>query len=206
MQLLVKKTKALHFGLPQDHKTLFSPAEKIEEFSDVLEDALMHGANVLTGNFRTNPLGQKDAAGPYLAPTIVECPQEKAQQIRCWQQQPLFPLLSVIRISADEIVGANKIVDEADEPDEKEKDRAIFNAMQKILSDDKTNLQLSVWAINPLYLNRFIEEIHYANSIKFNARHSNFCSIKNDFKTTQDLWGKISYLQSVYLEPSSRAQ
>jgi len=187
----------LKVGLPSDRDASLSPVLKMAEFYKFLEDALDKGAKLLCGGTRVNHLAYPDAHGAFITPAVLRIDDiNKAQEMRCVREENFFPLIPIIRVSAD-CNGNNQSL----------KDKAIFKKMITTANGNEYALRNSVWVRSPFYLRRFIEGIQNSGLLRINCRHVGFPSCMASHGGTGKsggpygelnyVWQKTTHLQGV---------
>lgn len=193
-KLFVEKANCLKVGLPSDPDTILSPVTKIALFYDHLNEAIENGAELLTGGYRINHRGERDADGTYIAPTVISVPLERAGMLRCMTEENFFPLLPLVKVTGRGLT-------------EREKDHSIFDEMIRILNNNQYGLRISVWARNSYYQRKFIDEVDHSGLLRINSRHINFTHMLSTnggtgksggpFGEMNHVWLKTSHLQGI---------
>jgi acyl-CoA reductase-like NAD-dependent aldehyde dehydrogenase len=174
-----------------------SPVLKIPEFFEFLEDALSKGADLLCGGHRANYQGNLDHHGQFLIPTVIRIKDlSRAFQMRCMHEENFFPLIPLIRVSAD-TTGTDK----------RAKDMVIFKKMVHIANHNEYGLRISAWATSPFYVNKFAEHIQNSGLLRINCRHAGFSPYLathggtgrtgGPYGELNYVWQKTSHLQGV---------
>jgi acyl-CoA reductase-like NAD-dependent aldehyde dehydrogenase len=195
----LSEIKTLRVGLPSDPNVSLSPVIKIPEFFEFLEDALAKGAELLCGGYRVDYMGQPDRHGQFLAPTVVRIKDlSKAYQMKCMREENFFPLIPLIRVTAD-YNGTEK----------SNKDMAIFKKMVHIANNNEYGLRISAWVTSPFYASRFSEQIQNSGLLRINSRHVGFPPFLathggtgksgGPFGELNYVWQKTTHLQGVSL-------
>jgi acyl-CoA reductase-like NAD-dependent aldehyde dehydrogenase len=195
--LFLSAVKNLRIGLPTDPHVTLSPVMKIPEFFEFLEEALAKGAELLCGGYRVNYKAIPDNHGQFITPTVIKVKDlSKASQMRCVNEENFFPLIPLIRVSAD-----------ARAADKGTKDMAIFKKMVHVANHNEYGLRVSAWASSPFYVNKFSEQIHNSGLLRINCRHAGFSPFLATHGGTRKtggpygelnyVWQKTSHLQGV---------
>lgn len=194
MKLFLEKVKKLKVGLPSDPETILAPVGKITEYYEHLQDALQKGAELLIGGYRLNYKGERDEEGVYISPSVLDVPLKHASTMKCIVEENFFPLLPVIKITAPGVSS-------------REKDAEIFQKMMGVLEQNQYGLRISVWVREPLYLRKFIEDVHYSGLLRLNSRHINFSPYLSTnggigksggpYGEMNHVWHKTSHLQGI---------
>lgn len=186
----VKHVKA---GLASEKGVCLTPVGKINEFFDFLEDAKEKGATVLCGGSRMNYKNEIDEKGIFLQPTVIKIDDwKKALEMKCVQEENFFPLIPLVKISS------NGSLDE---------DEHIFNAMTKVINENKYGLRTSVWVKSDPYIGKFIKRLDKCGLLRINSRHTGFSPYLTThggsglsggpFGEANYVWEKTTHLQSV---------
>lgn len=193
-RIFVEKVEGLKPGLPSDPETILAPVGKASLFAEFLQDAQDNDAQLLTGGYRMDYRGTRDAGGNFIAPTVVAANLERVTSMRCVREEGFFPLLPLIKVSSDEA-------------DDVAKDEAIFRKMLEFLEANPFGLRTSVWVRDPNFTQRFIADAHYSGMLRINSRHLDFShglSVNGGvgrsggpFGEMNHVWQKTSTLQGV---------
>ncbi|MFX0206942.1 MAG: aldehyde dehydrogenase family protein, partial [Candidatus Hodarchaeota archaeon] len=95
--ILCEKTKKLRVGLPSDARTDLPVigTRALYQIIDMLDEALKKGANVETGGYRLNFVGEHDDAGLFYKPTILT---NVDLSCKMWYYETFGPVLPVMKI------------------------------------------------------------------------------------------------------------
>lgn len=184
--LLLKKILKYKAEAARDTEAVLFPlAGEISEFFEILNDALQNRAILLSGGYRVNHLGEKDAEGLFIAPTALALPIENADSARCVSEESSFPLLPILKVAGH---GFNS----------HEKDESVYNQMMSFLERAADNGRVSIWAQDSHYLRNFIDDLNFSGSLRVNSRHMNsFPNVPAGglFEEMNQVWRKASRLQ-----------
>jgi acyl-CoA reductase-like NAD-dependent aldehyde dehydrogenase len=196
---ILKLTKTIKVGLPDDPDTPLSPVIKITEFFEFLQDAQEKGGEVLCGGKRINHKGEEDQRGMYLEPTLVKINNgTNGLNMRCVKEENFFPLLPLLKVSSEPMLPKhNKMT----------KDDIIFSKMVDISEKNEYGLRISAWVKSKKYIDRFIMEVDNSGLLRINSRHIGFSLYIATHGGTKKsggpygemnyIWAKSSHLQGI---------
>jgi acyl-CoA reductase-like NAD-dependent aldehyde dehydrogenase len=196
---MLKKTRLLKVGLPDNPETCLSPVIKISQYFEFLEDAKLRGAQVLCGGRRLNFSGEEDKDGMYIEPTLLKIDNEsKGLEMLCVTEENFFPLLPLLKITSSPTMPKHKNLS---------KDDIIFSKMANISEQNKYGLRISAWVKSPHYIDRITKEMNHSGLLRINSRHVGFSlyiATHGGVKKSSGPYGgmtyiceKTSYLQGV---------
>jgi len=188
---IIEKSKHIVPGLPGDYKTILSPVGKIQFFNEFLSDAINKGARLLCGGKRINVSGKEASDGQYIEPTIIVVEEiNRLQQMRLFNEETFFPLLTVIPVKGD--------------------DDFIAEQMCDTVNSNPFGLRVSAWVRDKKYLDKFISEIDNCGMLRINSRHVEFSEYLpthggtgmtgGPYGSLNYLWDKTSHLQGVSIK------
>ena len=190
------EVKKLKIGLPSDPEVSLSPVIKIGEFYEFLDDALNLGAKLLCGGLRVDHNGTIDEEGRFITPAVLRIDDtEKGNDMRCIREENFFPLMPLVKVSAEKLGSVDS------------RDKAIFAKMVQIADANDYGLRISAWASSPLYIQRFMEQVHNSGLLRINCRHIGFSPYLathggtgksgGPYGEMNYLWQKTTHLQGI---------
>ena len=131
---------------------VLAPVKSIDGFFAALEEVRLVG-KVHSGGYRTDPHGEPDAEGAYLAPTIVSLEDEAIgrKPLLCIDEEINFPLVPVIRFRGP--------------------DNEVLHRMSSFVRASSFGLRTSIWAADPAVLQHFTRELSGFGLLKLNEDH-----------------------------------
>lgn len=201
IEVFLHKAATLHFGLPSDPDTIFTPVIKMEEYQIFLKDALDKGAKLIYGGNKVNHRGEVDAHGQYLQPTILLIDNEEvARTMLCVTEENFFPLLPIVKVSSNK--------------SGQEKDKDIFQKCMSFAASNEYGLRTSVWVNSYLYTRLFVKHLDTCGILRINSSHvalSPYLSSHGGIKKTGGptgemnyMWQKTTHLQGISLTRERR--
>jgi len=186
---ILKLTKTIKVGLPDDPDTPLSPVIKIPQYFEFLEDAKIKGADILCGGRRINYAGKEDKNGMYIEPTLLKIDNEKkAYDMLCIKEENFFPLLPLVKATSSPV--SNK-------HDNTTKDDIILSKMVDISESNEYGLRISAWVKSKKYIDRFIREINNSGLLRINSRHIGFSlyiATHGGTKKSGGPYGEMTYI------------
>ncbi|HET6501248.1 MAG TPA: aldehyde dehydrogenase [Amycolatopsis sp.] len=142
---------ALRPGDPEDSDTVLSPVLRATAFHRCLNEALGAGATKVCGGRQVDLHGEPDPRGLFIEPTVLRVDGfESADTIAAVREETFFPLLSVV-------------VPE-DGPD-------LLDRGIEFLNGNAYGLRNSLWAEDPVVIERFSTEVANGGLLKVNDSH-----------------------------------
>ncbi len=195
----LEEVKKLKMGLPSDPEVCLTPVVKVAEFYEFLEDALRKGAGLLCGGMRVNHEMIPDKNGSFITPAVIRISDiTKAHEMKCVQEENFFPLMPLVKVSAND-----------GRKGKSTKDMAIFKKMVDIANSNSYGMRASVWVNSPFYVQKFMEYIQNSGLLRINSRHVGFSPYLathggtgksgGPFGEMNYIWEKTTHLQGVSL-------
>jgi acyl-CoA reductase-like NAD-dependent aldehyde dehydrogenase len=193
------EVKKLKIGLPSDPEASLSPVIKIGEFYEFLDDALNLGAELLCGGLRVDHNGTLAEDGRFITPAVLRIDEaEQGNEMRCIKEENFFPLMPLVKVSADK----HGTVDS--------RDNAIFAKMLEIADANEYGLRISAWATSPVYIQRFMDQVHNSGLLRINCPHTGFSSYMathggtgktgGPYGELNYVWQKTTHLQGITIK------
>lgn len=198
IDLILKKTISLKYGLPSNPETFLTPVGKMVECEEALADALDKGGKLLCGGARVDHNGIKNEKGLYFQPTLVEMDHDNPEifNIKIIIEENFFPVIPVIKIKSSK---KNK----------SERDKDIFFKMINFAEKNEYGLRASVWVKSAYYTRQFMKYIDKSGLLRINSRHVEMsCYLSSHggigktggpYGEMNYVWQKTSHLQGISL-------
>jgi len=191
--------KQLKVGLPTDPEVVLTPVGRIGDFYEFLEDAQGKGGKLLCGGSRVNHLGIPDKNGRFITPAVISVEDvSDSVNMKCIKEENFFPLMPLVKVSANKWSGQNRI-----------NDSIIFKSMVEVANKNMYGLRTSVWASSEFYIQKFSEHIQNSGLLRINSPHIGFSPLLathggtgktgGPYGELNYIWEKTTHLQGVSL-------
>ena len=148
---LATAASAMRPGDPETSDTVLSPVLRATAFQRALDEAVRAGAVKVCGGTRIGLDGEPDPNGLFIEPTVLRVDGfEQADTMAAVRSEKFFPLLSVV----------------VPEPGPDLLDRCL-----SFLDRNKFGLRNSLWAEDPVVVQRFTTEVANGGLLKVNDSH-----------------------------------
>lgn len=153
-RLLLAEIAAIRPAMPDQPGATLSPVMKADRYFEYLQDALDRGARLLAGGHRLDVEGERDEAGPFLAPTLLRVDGlDRAEDMLAVREETFFPLLPVV-------VPAAHL-----------SDGVLLGLVIDFLNSNPYGLRNSLWSRDPAVIDRFCTEVGTGGLLKVNDSH-----------------------------------
>ncbi|WP_369242421.1 aldehyde dehydrogenase [Streptomyces sp. R21] len=156
LEELIRQTRRIRPGHPGDEGVLLTPVLRNEKFFSCLDEALLHGAELVCGGHAMRVDGTRDGAGIFLEPTVVLVRGlTDARRMTAVRHETFFPLLPVI----------------VAEPDD---DERLLKRFIGFVNSNGYGLRNSLWACDRTVIDRFVDRVTEGGLLKVNDSHIGF--------------------------------
>ncbi|GAB3113204.1 aldehyde dehydrogenase [Streptomyces calidiresistens] len=154
---LVAAIREIKPGYPEDPGVVLTPVLGIDWFYDSLAEALDRGARLVHGGRRLEVDGTPSDTGFFIEPTVVRLDGlADARSLSVVRDETFFPLLPIV-------------VPDADTPDDELLDQVV-----SFVNTNAYGLRNSFWSRGSSTVQRFLDNVHNAGTLKINDSHSGF--------------------------------
>ncbi|MCE7082336.1 aldehyde dehydrogenase [Streptomyces sp. ST2-7A] len=154
---LVAATREITPGYPEDPGVVLTPVLGADWFYGCLSEALGMGARLVHGGRRLEVDGTPSDTGFFIEPTIVRLDGlTGARALSVVRDETFFPLLPIV-------------VPDAGTPDD-----ILLDQVVSFVNTNAYGLRNSVWSTENSTIQRFLDDIHNAGTLKINDSHSGF--------------------------------
>jgi acyl-CoA reductase-like NAD-dependent aldehyde dehydrogenase len=153
---LVRKVGHIRPGYPGEPDVLLTPVLRNEKFFKCLADALDKGAELICGGHAMQMDGTQDPNGIFLEPTVfVVRGMDHAREIEAVAHETFFPLLPIV------------IAEPA-------RDAELLEKFIDFVNSNSYGLRNSLWAQDPLVVDRYLARVDNGGLLKINDSHIGF--------------------------------
>jgi acyl-CoA reductase-like NAD-dependent aldehyde dehydrogenase len=196
IELLADRASRIRPGYPDEEGVLLTPVLRQDKFHSCLADAISKGATLVTGGGSLQLDGSADRAGMFLEPTVLRVDGlARAREIDAVRHETFFPLLPVIVPAV-------------------ESDELLLDDFISFMNSNSYGLRNSVWASDPVVIDRFVSSIGNGGLLKINESHIGFVArlpTHGGTGLTSGVFGEANYpiirtshLQGVAISPKGR--
>jgi acyl-CoA reductase-like NAD-dependent aldehyde dehydrogenase len=156
LDLLCAAVAGIRPGFPEDDGVLLTPVLRSERFFGYVRDAVERGARVVHGARRLEVDGSACDTGLFLEPTVLRIDGlAGSREIDAVREETFFPLLPVIVPAPAS-------------------DAQLLDQVLGFVNSNPYGLRNSLWATDPLVIDRFVSQVGNGGLLKVNDSHIGF--------------------------------